>query len=241
MIKEGYFFKDKEFDFGDCDFQKRVRLSTLMSSFTDVAGNAYTEKGFAHDYLWENGQVFLVSRMSIHIYKMPEAYQKVKIETWENKIKGVQFFREFRVHSGNEILLEASTSWVLVNPITRQILKPDSCIGHFNLNPDDVAKVIPQGKIKFPQQLNSVGKRTVRYSDLDFNGHLYNAFYSNIAMDYLPIDFVKKDLSDFRVNFKNEVKYGEELEILTAIEDNVAYVIGMVGDKTSFECEFTVK
>ena len=61
-----------------------------------------------------------------------------------------------------------------------------------------------------------VGKRKIRYSDLDGNGHVYNAVYGDIVSDFLPEELINRQIVGFQINYQTEAVLGEELDLFLA-------------------------
>ena len=241
-MKKGFFEKPIELRFCDCDYKKRAKIATLMAVMADMAGVAYAHKGYSHSWLWENNFVFLLSKVSVHINRIPVADECLTVQTWERDIKGVQFFRDFNITDiADKVCVEASTSWVLVNPLTRHIIRPSEFTGTPELNPEVKANVTLVNKIKCPHEFIEVGERKIVFSDIDANGHVYNAIYVAIACDFLPTEFMEKTITDFQINFKQEATLGQHLTIKTKIVENTGYIIGIVDDNLSFEVKIVTE
>lgn len=233
------FYKPVEIRFCDCDRHKRARIQTLLKIMADIAGVAYAARGYSHAWLWEHHSVFLLTRAAIRVRRMPAADETVVVETWETGIKGAQYYRDFTFfdREGNRIV-EGQTAWVVVDPVSRAIQKPSAFPGHFEPIPDKVADTLPPARLKPEGEYLAQGERVIVYSDIDGNGHTYNAVYGGIACDFLPADLMERRLTDFRINFKQEALLGEILTIQTSLQPNRASVVGRLGDTISFECEF---
>lgn len=240
-MNNGIFAEEIELRFCDCDYKKRFKLSAIMSYMADIAGLSYADKGYSHSWLWENSFVFLLSRVSIHINRTPKSDEKITVNTWERETKGVLFFRDFQfVDEAGLVVIEASTAWVLANPHTRQIVRPSAFTGKVDSHPEKKADVSPPGRIVASNELVHNGDRVIVYSDIDANGHVYNAIYAAIACDFIDNNLIEKDISDFKINFKQEAKLGEILSISSAHyydEFEQVYLCGEVGSSLSFECQ----
>ena len=81
-------FERKRVAFYECDYKERFRLSEVLRLSAEIAGRDYTDKGLSHEYLWQHGMVFLVSKVSFKIYKYPTSQQKLISSTWESGKKG---------------------------------------------------------------------------------------------------------------------------------------------------------
>lgn len=217
---EHVFYQDSFLHFYDCDCYERAKLSTILKYIADIAGVDYTQKGFSHQYLWDRGMVFLLSRTSLRIERMPKAYETVTVSTWEQAKKGSQFMRHFEIFDQEgTLLISAATAWLLVNPVSRKILRPEVFTGFMPKLPDKLPDCELPGKLRMPEGQTLVGRRVIRFSDLDGNGHVYNSVYGDIAYDFLPAEYQSRPLRGFQINYQTEAVLGEELELYLAPGD----------------------
>ena len=80
-----------------------------------------------------------------------------------------------------------------------------------------------------PEQHELIGKRKIRYSDLDGNGHVYNAVYGDIVSDFLPEELIQRQIVGFQINYQTEAVLGEELDLFLAsdpMDENSWYIEG---------------
>ena len=95
-------------------------------------------------------------------------------------------------------------------------------------------------KFKLPKELEIIDTIAVRKSDIDYNGHMSNAKYIQIANEYMPFD---TNIERIRVEYKSQSKYKENILIKNAVEEN-RHIIVMVGEEAGdikAVVEFTVK
>ncbi len=239
-MPEHIFKKDYEVMFFDCTPEKTARVSMLMHIMGDVAGLDYTQRGYGHDALWEKGMVFLLSRVSMHFERMPKADEKVTFATWEHGIEGPMFYRYFEItDESGAVIADANTAWVLVDPVSRRILRPSVFDGEFKIVADKKVAAQKPARIRLPQDAKVRGERTTYYSDLDENGHMNNARYADIAFDFLDERQRANELSDFMINFNHEALLGDVLKVKVSPQENGA-VVGADFKDRSESC-FTVK
>lgn len=246
------FYEEADIHFYDCGENHKVRLETLLRHVADIAGSAYTAKGYSHKWLWENGFVFLISRVYLKLLRTPMTEEHLTIETWEREVKGALFFRDVNFYDANGVLVvKASTAWSLVDPHKRTILKPSSFSGKVDAFTDISGDFPLPARLKDSDEGNvgslgdsEAGRRVIRYSDIDGNGHTYNSVYAGIACDFLPYSLMQRDIAEFQINFKQEALIGEELKVKTCISEQTptkARVSGYIGEKQSFLCEYIFK
>ena len=70
-----------------------------------------------------------------------------------------------------------------------------------------------------------LGQRTVRWSDLDGNGHLYSANYGDIIWDYLPPALQERVPREFYINYSHEALLGEELRLMGYQNPDSSYLV----------------
>ncbi len=231
---EGVFSRKTDVHFYDCDPFGRMKLSAVNKTLADIADEDYAQKGMSHRWLWEHGFVFLLSKVSILFERLPSPREILTVSTWEREIKGASFFRAFAVHDeAGKAVLSADSAWMLVNPQTRQILRPAEFP---NARPTHLpVECPPCHKLKL-EGGTLAGQRNIVYSDLDGNGHVYNAVYADIATDFLPMETLRGDLRAYQVNFVHEAKLGDTLDIWIQQNEQTSVIKGAVGDHDSFLC-----
>ncbi len=228
------------FRFGDCNANKRASLYTLLKIFSEMAGEDYEHREMGYELLQEKGQAFVVSRQSIAIKKLPVHTQTVHCTTWERCTKGPFFYREYEIHTPEgELLASSESMWLLVEPATREILRPAQLFGGLPEMDPGKSDCPDCKKLKRMDTSEALGERTIRYSDLDANGHVNNAVYTRIAADYLPQEYRERELSGFQINFCMETRLGETLEICGAPTDAGYFIQGVTGDTLHFACEYS--
>ena len=231
---EGVFTKKTEVHFYDCDLYGRMKLTAVNQTLADIADEDYARKGMSHRWLWDHGFVFLLSKVSIRFDRLPAPREILTVSTWEREIRGAAFYRAFSVRDQEDRpVLRADSAWMLVDPSTRQIRRP----GDFpNAHPTGIpADCPPCRKIKWEDGVLA-GQRKVVYSDLDGNGHVYNAVYAGIACDFLPQDTLRREISAYQVNFAHEARLGDTLDIWVRQNQQSSVIKGVVGDHDSFLC-----
>jgi len=227
--------------FFDCDYKNRIKISTILKIGAELAGLDYHQKGFSHEDLWNNQMVFLLSRISVKILKYPTDKQIITSSTWECGKKGAMFLRGTEICDENgDMMVSISSGWILTNPITRHIYKPSAFLPNIPQVMDREDYALPIGKIQV-KNLKKIGDRAIRATDMDANGHAYNAVYADIACDFLSKDFFEKDVENFRINFVSEAILGDNIEIFEETTADKTVIIGILNEKTCFETEFIFK
>ncbi len=217
-----------------------MKLSSILSYASEIAGEDYTEKGFSHTFLWENNMVFLLSRVSVKFFSNPTQLEEIEVSTWENEKNRVMFLRDVEFIKNNTVCIAHKSGWVLTDPTTRKILRPSFYDFKQEVDTTIPSHAVPLGKIS-GENLVKVEEKLICYSHLDCNGHVYNAKYADFATDILPLEVFSRDIDEFRINYINEALLGDKLDLYLELTENKAVVIGKVGEKECFQSEFIYK
>lgn len=227
------------FRFGDCDIYKRASVYSIMKFLTELSGEDYELKGLGHTFLWERGQTFLVTRMRLEFPRLPEYTETAFAETWERTVKGPYFYRDYDVRSkdGGQLIIGTSM-WLLVDPVSRDILRPAALIGGLPRENPDHVPCADCKRLKLDPSLPPLGRRPIYYSDLDANGHVNNATYGKIAVDFMPEALRERPVKVMDMTFAMETKPDETIELRGGETEKGFAVQGVVGDTLHFACEF---
>ena len=238
---EALFTQKYRIPFYECDYTKRMKISAILKYAAEIAGLDYTLKGFGHEELWEKQMVFLLSRISFKVLRYPTQQEIINVTTWECGKTGALFNRGVDFTTPDwEKLISYISGWVLVNPITRKMYRPSHFDFDMPQNLDREIECLPISKIT-SKNLTPIGKKIVTVSDLDCNGHVYNANYADMVSDVISKQSYEKDVENYRINYINEAKIGETIELFQEEKSNILTIIGKVGQKICFEVEYILK
>ena len=234
-----YYSKVEQFE---CDLRDRMKLSWLMRRQQQGGEEQLLSLGMGYQKLFDEGMVFLISKIVGEIIQMPRYQQEIAVMTCPLPPRSATFLRETRVEdrSTGRLLSRMVTAWMLVNPVDRRILRPSAfpyqmVMGEFTDDPSIFRFRAPQGE--------PVGGRTVGYSDLDINGHVNNAVYGDIAEDFLPLEVVQQqELAGFAFHYQNEALAGDRLTICRAQpQEQEWFVTGDGPQQRCFEARRTFR
>jgi len=237
-----FFYRKFTFRFGDCDSQEQATIHALMKLFSELAGEDYERRGMGYELLRQQAQAMLISHLRLKFHRQPVHMEQTIACTWERGAKGPYFLRDFELRTDSGELLVAGTSqWFMVDIISREVLRPVA-LSEKNRVIDPRRADCPNcEKLSKSDALPFLGSRPVYYSDLDANGHVNNAVYGRIAVDFLPEELLRKQLEAFSINFSVETKPGESLELCGAQINERFQLRGSAGGTLRFGCAFDFK
>jgi len=135
------------------------------------------------------GESWVLNRMAAEIVRYPRYEEPLRVATWSTGIRTFKGYRDFRVYCGDELIAAASTLWLYVSLATKTLCRvPGEIAATF---PSSPAAAFCPGLEKLvwtPPAAAVVGREiSVRYSDVDGNGHVNNTAY----FDYLQTALVR--------------------------------------------------
>lgn len=213
-----------------------IKVSALQKYMQQLAREDCNLYGATYANLRDDNMVFVITKLGLEIYKEMYSEDVITIRTFNNKIEGVHFDREFEIFKNGEKAAEASTYWVLLNFEKRKVVRPKMCrypMKEYKRKAENID--IPRRIFNADGIIYNAGSRRVVFSDLDENNHLNNCVYSDIALDYSPLDLSKYAIKKTLINFTNEARLGDVLNI-SVIKGENSYCINAHNDTEDRPC-----
>jgi len=220
----------------DCDPKGRVKPSAILVDMQELAELHAMNLGLPRQFLIGHGMMWVLYRLRLVMREYPSFGDMVVETTWPGPVEGPVFPRHFAFERPDGTRLgEAVTSWVLINLATRRPLRPSAL-------PKPVPALERDAPLPLPGMLRvegaaPIGERSVRYTDLDVNGHMNNTRYLDWILDTLEVNqLIEHGLADAQVNYISEALPGETIELFAGTDGKTTYVQGRRPDgKTVFE------
>ena len=197
----------------DTDANRRVRPSCILMYMQETANNQLRASDMDLDRLRdEKGLGFLLSRVSLCIYRQLYAYDEIEVQTWICEGKGLSFNRCFRILRGEEIIAEAFTTWGLMDLNGRKLVRQENF--EYPFGGDDPISLSLPVRFRLPSvgEMEKVGERTIVYSDLDYNGHMNNTKYPDMLCDFTP-NVMGCEVVGMSLSYLQEAAFGKTLSI----------------------------
>jgi len=216
----------------EVDSANRLRTSAIFGFMQEAASNSASELGWGYDELIKDGLFWVLSRIKIVISEYKHVGEDILVETWPKQVEGIVAHRDFKIQDiGGSVIGLATSSWFLIDANTLRPVKTDVLkrkIPHFGEEP---ALAESLAKIMEPSEKIWKYKREIRYSDIDIIQHVNNTKYVDFIMDSFPIEVhQEKKLSSLQINFVNELKFGDQLDVYQAVQrddESKVYVDGL--------------
>ena len=115
----------------DVDIRKNYKAFAFMSMAQEMANWHASRIGFGYADLIKDNISWVVSRMRVKYLEAPKWEDGIQFTTWHKGPDGVFSLRDFEVadEEGKRTLIQATSSWLLIDTATRRMLRPDHVLG----------------------------------------------------------------------------------------------------------------
>lgn len=221
------------------DLNDRLKPTSIFELFQDVACVHGEQMGVGFEEMLEKKLFWVVSRVKYDVLIDPKVYQDVIIETWYHKKGRIDFDRDYLIKDldGN-VLVKGTSKWCVISTETRRL----ETIDKINYPDEYYPEVNYEERfVKTPcieREGEPAYSHTVSYNEIDHNLHLNNVNYATYVYNALKA----KEFSHFQLNFIEECKLGERLDVFVKEDENSGYLVaGYVDDKVKFSAYVKVK
>ncbi len=209
---------NKKILFSDIDQGARMSLAGIMNALQDCVNINSESIGKGIDYLLKTRRTWFAINWCIEINRYPKMFEDVLVKTWPYEFSSSMGFRNVIIEdSTGEVIVAADSIWTLVDLDTgRPIRITDEDSNGYDLE-EKYPIENPGRKIKLPKEFEFIDTVTVKKSDIDYNGHMSNGKYIQLADEYTPLESYPGKI---RVEYKSQSRLGEQLEVYKFCEDN---------------------
>ena len=215
----------------DFDRYGRLKPASVLDLFQDVATLQAEQQGIGRDDMLKKGVFWAVIRSKFEIVRQPEHHSTVTVRTWPHSPSRFSFLRDFcmRDEKGN-LLIKATSEWVFMSAETRKFVRiTDAYDGTMEFDP---ARSFPEKTRKvfdFDTDGSEPFVLVPGYVDIDNNGHVNNAVYANFIVNALNPG-AQGSLKTFQIDYRQEVRPEEPLQVFTKLEEGTAFAKGVCDD-----------
>ena len=210
---EALFSKTFEITPAATDCFDRLKSSHLLRFLQEVAGDHSALLGTDRNHLMQRGLFWAVIRHRVQITRLPHAGEFIRIETWPMPTTRTAYPRSTIAYDqqGNECF-RCISLWVLMDAKTRAMVLPGKSGVEVTGLLRGCELAAPGSMI--PREMAELTTRTVRYTDLDVNGHMNNCRYLDWVDDLLPSTFHEcHQIREFSLCYLSEIREAETLDL----------------------------
>lgn len=166
-------------------------ISAIMYVQDAFARYCATKKMAAYD-LFPKNLLWVLGEFNIEFTKlMPFWSEEIRVEIWISEISKLKVYTDFAIYNKTDIFAKGCGCWFLLNQQTKRPVKTDIVSENFELCSE--LAVGNHKKISLIEIKEEVGRIVHKnsLSDIDFNNHVNNKSYINIAEATVSQEFKK--------------------------------------------------
>ncbi|MGN0191383.1 MAG: acyl-[acyl-carrier-protein] thioesterase [Candidatus Cryptobacteroides sp.] len=208
----------------DIDCTTKARFTTLIRALLDTAGEDARVNGFGIQPMAELNLGWVLSRLAVEIDCRPMEHEAYRIETWVADYGSLTTNRCFRFWDADgNCFGRAVSQWCLIDYSARRLAPISKLVNLIDgTTTDQPFPCDPPMKIK-AFEAETCFSRTVKYTDIDFNGHMNTLRYLDMLADELPMEIATGDRKlRADLHFVKESVYGDVLNLAKLEESPVS-------------------
>lgn len=220
---------------------QHINIEQIIKYFQDCSTFDSENIGQGLDYMERIGHIWLLAAWQVEVIQYPSMGDEIVIATWPYEVKGILAYRNFEIRDlkGNS-MVKANSIWFYMNMqtgIPKRIEEED--VRAYGYGKKLSMDYQPR-KIHLPKQEGEPQESfLVKKADLDTNGHVNNARYIEMAMEYLSWE---ESVVAMRADYRKSAKYGERIYPVIYKAENELYVELFHEDKEPYVIiEFRIK
>lgn len=224
-----------------CDFSGRLFMGHLGNHLLNAADFHSTDRQFGMKYLMSIKRSWVLSRLAIEMYEMPNQYTKFSVETWVESAMRYFTNRNFAILSSTpsdgsaespKIYGYGRSVWAMIDTESRQptdiFTINDGAINQW-IEKDKPCPIDKGGRVKMSDQATFVHAIDTYYNDVDINGHINSVKYIEHVLDLWPIDwYLKHQLRRFEIAYVAEAHAGDRLSFYQEQTAELEYCVRIV-------------
>ena len=197
----------------------RLKPSMMLFYAQEVAGQHCLELAVDYETLARKRLFWAVTRHRVQITRIPMRGETIHVDTWPMPTTKVAYPRSIVAYDeeGHEVF-RAISIWVLMNLDTRNMILPgkSGIVVSGTLRGTELS--VPRSLL--PAVMKNHDFRTVRYTDLDRNGHMNNTRYFDWINDLIPSEYHSAHpVKEFTICYHTEAREGQTLDMNWEITD----------------------
>lgn len=201
-------------------------LETAASDHSQSAGDSIADAN-------KNGIAWILTEWQVKILRRPHNGECLNITTWvRGKAPTSIAFRDFIITDNNDIeVIRAEAKFALFDLKTSKLTR----IGEelfSSYQPEDKEILEFSQRLRIPAEYSTETELKLRRSDIDFNGHVHNTRYVDLAMEAIPNEiFANDDFTEFHVLYYKPVLENSDVKAQYLVKD-LSHLVTIYADNT---------
>ncbi len=232
-----FLYKDIFLSESDFDANNQLKHSRTLQFLQNLATEHADNLGFGWDVMDANGLFWVLGKVKVKYYKpVTKGIKTFKLYTWPlapNKFFADRLF--VAVDENDNEIFSAVQTWLIIDKQSRRIASSQKVANLYQADFDSTTLEMDLSfdKIRLDESFLPSYSRTIRFCDLDLNGHVNNTCY----IDYVVDTQQTGDFCGLEITYHKELLLGDNVTLLTKDVDNAVLVVGSCQNTVSFTCK----
>lgn len=191
-------------------------ISTIMYIQDAFARYCASKKVAAYDLFSEN-LIWVVGEFNIEFVDiLPFWSEEIEVSLWISEVTKLKIYVDYEVTYKNKPFSKGNSCWFLLNDTTKRPVRTDDVASKFEICDD--FSLGEHKKFVLETEKDKIGEINHKnnLSDIDFNDHVNNKSYLNIADATMDKEFKKAhSLKSLYIRFNKETFLGDILKCST--------------------------
>lgn len=190
------------------DRNGQLKLFSAFQMMQDCSEMWIESEPTVKKYFGQQNMTQLLASREVEVVRVPSFLENLTICTGVFDCKEVYGFRNTFIYDeyGN-VCYKSWSMGAFIDKTTGRLSKLSEEVIHSIIYDEKLDMNYGERRIRLPQsETETFPEVLVQRNDIDYNGHLNNAHYIRIALEYLPEDFT---VHGIRVEYKKAMRLGE--------------------------------
>ncbi|MEM7368809.1 MAG: acyl-ACP thioesterase domain-containing protein [Bacteroidota bacterium] len=214
----------------EVDQNQNMTLSGLLQLMQETAWNNAEHLGASVYELQRHGISWVMARIKLDIFSYPRHRQQIQVETWPAGSQRSFVYRDYRVYDLEEHLMaQATSTWLVFDIHARKMTNiADFLLEKIVPPPKRIPLERASGRLKLPDQDTGGVDISIRWHDLDPNGHVNNGQYLQWVIEALPNQLNSEQLvRTIDLQIRTECGAGEQILSVAQPTDPSTFIHGL--------------
>lgn len=197
----------------ECDLNNNMTMGAILRRAQQISTDHCAAHGILPETYAATHTAFLLAKVSVLLKRPIRVYERLRSATKTTDAYHAVYRRLTTLHTAEgESVAEIEAHWVLVDTLTRHILREAPP----QLSFDFSEEVKQRHKMRLPLNIETEvwGRVTAAYSQTDMNRHFNNAAYADCICDAMPpAEMAATPLTHLLLHYHRELPYGETMTL----------------------------
>ncbi len=203
----------------EIDTTGNVKITALMDYLQHVAYKHADQLGIGHRQIFHKNLTWLLLRYTVEIVRYPKLDEILKVSSWVAESGSPKYtIRDFEVvDENNNIIFNATTSWLLFNYMKRKAVDFVDYWSNYNVLEKRALNYDFPG-LPLPKKIDTRKSLKVRMQDLDINQHVNHIAHIHWIIEGMPEKVGEKyELERLEISYKEQGFHEEDIIVETEI------------------------